>query len=57
MTQQSPDPQSRFHPRTWGIGKILLVIAVVAAFVVMLTWDRGHFQQEQPPPAEKTKPN
>ena len=53
MTQPSPDPRSRINPRAWGVGTILLLLAVAAGFVVMLTWDRGHFEQQQPTAVQK----
>ena len=55
MTQQSPNPQSGWDPRGWGTSKILLFLAALAAFVVMLTWDRGHFSSEQAAPTKQVK--
>ena len=50
MIQQSPDPTRRGR---WSASKILLVLAAVAVFLMMLTWDRGHFQHEQPTAVQK----
>ena len=55
MTQQSPNPQPGWDPRGWGTSKILLFLAALAAFVVMLTWDRGHFSSEQPTATKQIK--
>jgi hypothetical protein len=57
MTQQSPNTRPGWDPRGWSTAKILLFVAVLAAFVVMLAWDRGHFPGEQatPPPAKQVK--
>ena len=53
MAEQPPELRSQFNPRGWSAGKILLLLAAAAVFVAMLTWDRGHFQQEQPPAISK----
>ncbi len=55
MTQQSPNQQPGWDPRGWGTSKILLLLAAVAVFVVMLTWDRGHFSSEQPTATKQIK--
>ena len=49
MTQQSP--RSRFNPKNRSVGTILIFLAIAAAFIAMLTWDRGHFEQKQRPGA------
>ena len=46
MTEQSPGPRPAWDPRGWSTAKILLFLVVVATFVTMLTWDRGHFSSE-----------
>lgn len=38
---------SRWAARDWSWSKLLLLILGLAAFITMLTWDRGHFPQEQ----------
>jgi hypothetical protein len=53
MTQQSPNPHAGWDPRGWGAGKIVVFVAALAAFVVMLTWDRGHFPGEQAAPTKQ----
>jgi hypothetical protein len=55
MAQQSPDPRSPWDVRGWSITKILLALVVAAAFITMLTWDRGHFSGERPTPTQQTK--
>jgi hypothetical protein len=55
MAQQSPDRGSGWDPRGWSTGKIIVLVLALAAFVVMLTWDRGHFPGEQPAPAKQVK--
>ena len=50
MIQQSP--QSRLNPKNWSARTIALVVLILAVFIVMLTWDRGHFEQKQPPGAQ-----
>jgi hypothetical protein len=55
MAQQSPGPRSPWDVRGWSIGKIILALIGVAAFVTMLTWDRGHFSVERPTPTQQTK--
>jgi len=54
MTQQSP--RSRLNPKNWSAGTIALFVIIVAVFIAMLTWDRGHFEQKQPPGAQKSQP-
>lgn len=55
MAQQSPGPRSPWDLRGWSITKILLALIVAAAFITMLTWDRGHFSGERPTPTQQTK--
>ena len=55
MVQQSPNRHSNLDPRGWGAGKIIVLVLAVAAFVVMLTWDRGHFPSEQAVPTKQVK--
>lgn len=59
MARQSPDApppgRSRLDPRTWSVGQIILALLVLAGLVMMLTWDRGHFEQRQPPAVQKTE--
>jgi hypothetical protein len=57
MAQQSPNNRSGWDPRGWGTAKILVLLAALAAFIAMLTWDGGHFPGEQatPPPAKQVK--
>ena len=55
MTQQSPNPRPGWDPRGWGTAKIVFFLAVLVAFVVMLTWDRGHFASEQATPTKQVK--
>jgi hypothetical protein len=52
MAQQSPDRGSGWDPRGWSTGKIIVLVLALAAFVVMLTWERGHFPGEQPAPGK-----
>jgi hypothetical protein len=51
--QQSPDRPSGWDPRGWGARKTIVIILALAAFVIMLTWDRGHFSSEQATPPTK----
>lgn len=55
MAQQSPDRGSGWNSRGWSAGKIIVLVLALAAFVVMLTWDRGHFPGEQATPAKQVK--
>lgn len=55
MAQQSPNRHSNLNPRGWGTGKIIVLVLAVAAFVAMLTWDRGHFSSEQAVPVKQAK--
>lgn len=55
MTQQSPNRPSGWHPRGWSTGRIVVLVLALAAFVAMLTWDRGHFSSEQAVPTKQVK--
>jgi hypothetical protein len=55
MVQQSRDRNSHWDPRGWSAGKIIVLVLALAAFVVMLTWDRGHFPSEQAVPTKQVK--
>jgi hypothetical protein len=55
MAQQPSNGQPGWDPRAWSTGKIIAFVVVLAAFVVMLTWDRGHFPSEQAPPTKQVK--
>lgn len=55
MTQQSPNRQSGWDARAWSTSKIVVFVLALAAFVVMLTWDRGHFPSEQATPTKQVK--
>ena len=54
MTQQAP--RSRMNPKNWSAGTIVLFLMIAAVFIAMLTWDRGHFEQKQPPDTQKSQP-
>jgi hypothetical protein len=57
MTERGPDgPRSRWPARDWSWTKVLLLILALAAFLAMLTWDRGHFPGERPKVTEQQAP-
>lgn len=35
---------------------MLIFLAIAAAFIATLTWDRGHFEQKQPAGLQKSQP-
>ncbi|MFM9848323.1 MAG: hypothetical protein ACKVP3_14320 [Hyphomicrobiaceae bacterium] len=55
MTDQPTNPRASWDPRGWSAGKIMVFVLALAAFVVMLTWDRGHFTSEQAVPTKQAK--
>jgi hypothetical protein len=55
MTDDPQNARASRDPRGWSTGKIIVLVLALAAFVAMLTWDRGHFPGEQSAPVKQVK--